>query len=83
MYPDPMCLRNPQKVTEANLNLFSGPIIQGYDGIRVTRNAWDSSFCSVNGKYLAIVQEAQGGGSFLVIPLSNVCLLSMRSALPV
>lgn len=38
------------------------------DGIRITRNAWDSSFCSVNPIFLAIVLEAQGGGSFMVLP---------------
>ena len=41
---------------------------QGFDGVRVTRNAWDSNFCSVNPKFLAIVEEAQGGGSFIVRP---------------
>ena len=34
--------------------------------MRVTRNAWDSNFCSVNPKFLAVVEEAQGGGSFIV-----------------
>ena len=45
---------------------------QGYDGIRITKNAWDSPFSSVNDEYLAVVLEAAGGGSFTVIPLSEV-----------
>ena len=28
--------------------------------------------CSVNGKFLAVVLEAQGGGAFLVAPLTAV-----------
>lgn len=47
-------------------------LTQCYDGIRITRNAWDSSFCSVNSKFLAIVLEVAGGGAFTVINLENV-----------
>jgi len=49
---------------------------QCYDNIRITKSAWDSTFCAVNPKYVAIITEAAGGGSFLVLPLdrvSNVC----------
>eukprot|EP00126_Sphaerothecum_destruens_P010056 Sdes_comp20670_c0_seq1m16022 len=42
-----------------------------YDGVRVTRNAWDSNFCAVNPQFLAVVLESGGGGSFLVVPLSH------------
>ena len=45
---------------------------QGYDGIRLSKNAWDSPFCSVNPKYIAVVLEAEGGGAFLVLPLEQV-----------
>lgn len=45
---------------------------EGFDGARITRNAWDSNFCSVNPKFIAVVEEAQGGGSFIVLPLSQV-----------
>ena len=48
---------------------------QGYDGARITRNAWDSNFCSVNPKFIAVVEEAQGGGSFLVSRLFVLTLL--------
>ncbi len=43
-----------------------------YDGVRITRNAWDSNFCSVNPKFIAVVVEAQGGGAFLVINIESV-----------
>jgi len=43
----------------------------GYDGIKISRNAWDSPFCDVNNKFLAVVLEAQGGGAFLVLPLEQ------------
>lgn len=43
-----------------------------YDGIRITKSSWDSPFCVVNPKYLAIITEAAGGGSFIVIPMKMV-----------
>lgn len=45
---------------------------QCYDDIRVSRVTWDSSFCSVNPKFVAIIVEASGGGAFLVLPLCKV-----------
>uniref|UniRef100_A0AAV2MRA6 Protein phosphatase Slingshot homolog 1 n=1 Tax=Knipowitschia caucasica TaxID=637954 RepID=A0AAV2MRA6_KNICA len=42
---------------------------QCYDDIRVSRVTWDSHFCSVNPKFVAIIIEASGGGSFLVLPV--------------
>jgi coronin-1B/1C/6 len=44
---------------------------QCYDNIRITKNAWDSNFCAVNPKFLAIVTEAAGGGAFLVLTLKQ------------
>uniref|UniRef100_A0A8C5Q956 Coronin n=1 Tax=Leptobrachium leishanense TaxID=445787 RepID=A0A8C5Q956_9ANUR len=44
---------------------------QCYDDIRVSQNTWDSNFCAVNPKFLAIVVEASGGGAFMVLPLSK------------
>jgi len=44
---------------------------QCYDNIRITKSSWDSTFCAVNPKYLAIVTEAAGGGSFLVLGLDK------------
>jgi hypothetical protein len=52
--------------------LFSLSLFQCYDGVRISRNAWDSPFCSVNGRFLAVVLEAAGGGAFTVINLENV-----------
>ncbi|MBN3318744.1 COR2B protein, partial [Atractosteus spatula] len=42
-----------------------------FDGIPITKNVHDNHFCAVNTKYLAIVTESAGGGSFLVIPLEQ------------
>ena len=42
-----------------------------YDNVKITRNAGDSSFCAVNPKFLAVVVEVGGGGSFLVLPLDQ------------
>lgn len=43
-----------------------------YQDIRITKNSWDSPFCAVNPKFLAIVVSAAGGGAFLVLPLERV-----------
>lgn len=45
---------------------------QCYDDIRVSRVTWDSSFCAVNPKFVAIIIDASGGGAFLVLPLQKV-----------
>ncbi|XP_013869805.1 coronin-1C isoform X2 [Austrofundulus limnaeus] len=44
---------------------------QCYDDIRVSRVTWDSAFCAVNPKFVAIIIEASGGGAFLVLPLQK------------
>ena len=44
-----------------------------YKNIPITRNAHDGSYCAVNSKFIAIVTETSGGGSFLVLLLSEVC----------
>ncbi|CAF5118632.1 unnamed protein product, partial [Rotaria magnacalcarata] len=43
-----------------------------YKNISITKNAHDGSFCAVNSKFLAVVTETSGGGSFLVVLLSEV-----------
>lgn len=55
-------------------HVFGKPLKKddGYDNIRVTKNSWDSPFCSVNPKYIAIITESAGGGSFLVLPIKQV-----------
>jgi len=45
---------------------------QCYDGIRITKTSWESTYCAVNPKFVAIITEAAGGGAFLVLPLSKV-----------
>lgn len=42
-----------------------------YDNIRITKSSWDSTFCAVNPKFVAIITEAAGGGSFLVLPVEK------------
>ena len=44
---------------------------QCYDNLKITRNAGDANFCAVNPKFLAVVVEVGGGGSFLVLPLDE------------
>jgi coronin-1B/1C/6 len=42
-----------------------------YENIKVTKSSADSTFCCVNPKFLAIITEVTGGGSFLVLPLDK------------
>ncbi|XP_060060060.1 coronin-6 isoform X2 [Erinaceus europaeus] len=44
---------------------------QAYEDIRVSKVTWDSSFCAVNPKFLAIIVESGGGGAFMVLPLAK------------
>ena len=50
---------------------------QCYDNIRITKSSWDSTFCVVNPKYVAIVTEAAGGGAFLVLALDKVSMVQV------
>jgi len=54
---------------------------QCYDNIRITKNSWDSNFCAVNPKFLAIVIEAAGGGAFLVLPLNKTGRIEVNTPL--
>lgn len=49
---------------------------QCYDNIRVSKSSWDSTFCAVNPKFLAIIVESAGGGAFIVLPHNKVGFLS-------
>ena len=55
-------------------HVFGQPVKndQCYEDIRVSRVTWDSTFCAVNPKFLAVIVEASGGGALLVLPLSKV-----------
>uniref|UniRef100_A0A8D1TNK4 Coronin n=1 Tax=Sus scrofa TaxID=9823 RepID=A0A8D1TNK4_PIG len=44
---------------------------QCYEDVRVSQTTWDSGFCAVNPKFVALICEASGGGAFLVLPLSK------------
>uniref|UniRef100_A0A8I3N3A1 Coronin n=1 Tax=Canis lupus familiaris TaxID=9615 RepID=A0A8I3N3A1_CANLF len=54
-------------------HVFGQPVKndQCYEDIRVSRVTWDSTFCAVNPRFLAVIVEASGGGAFLVLPLSK------------
>jgi len=39
-----------------------------FDDLRVTRSAWDSNYAAASPLYLAVLYEAGGGGSFIVLP---------------
>ncbi|KAK6184543.1 hypothetical protein SNE40_001820 [Patella caerulea] len=45
---------------------------QCYDNIRISRSSWEAPYCAVNPKYVAVITDSAGGGSFLVLPLSKV-----------
>ncbi|XP_065580906.1 coronin-2B-like isoform X1 [Artemia franciscana] len=42
-----------------------------YENVPITRSAHDSNCCAVNPKFIAVVTETAGGGSFVVIPLEK------------
>jgi coronin-1B/1C/6 len=42
-----------------------------YDGLRISKNAWDTNLIKANPEYLAVNWEASGGGAFAVIPVSE------------
>lgn len=44
---------------------------QCYDNVRVSKSSWDSTFCAVNPKFIAIIVESAGGGAFIVLPQGN------------
>lgn len=48
---------------------------QCYDNIRVSKSSWDSTFCAVNPKFLAVIVESAGGGAFIVLPHNKVRFL--------
>ena len=43
-----------------------------YDSIKISKAPHESNMCAVNSKFLAVVLEGQGGGAFMVTPLSKV-----------
>jgi len=47
-----------------------------YNGIKASRSAWDSNKIKANTKFVAVIWEASGGGSFWVHPTEKVGRLS-------
>ncbi|XP_029381792.1 coronin-2B isoform X6 [Echeneis naucrates] len=43
-----------------------------YDGVPITRSVHDNHYCSANPRFIAVVTECAGGGSFLVLPIHHV-----------
>ena len=39
---------------------------------RVSKSSWDSTFCAVNPKFVAVIVESGGGGAFLILPHAKV-----------
>ncbi|NXC71155.1 CORO6 protein, partial [Anhinga anhinga] len=54
-------------------HVFGQPVKadQMYEDIRVSKVTWDSSFCAVNPKFVAIIVESGGGGAFIILPLAK------------
>lgn len=55
---------------------------QCYEDVRVSQTTWDSGFCAVNPKFVALICEASGGGAFLVLPLGKVSPWSTGGSSP-
>lgn len=53
---------------------------QCYEDVRVSQTTWDSGFCAVNPKFVALICEASGGGAFLVLPLGKVSRWNLGTA---
>ncbi|XP_023721225.1 coronin-2B isoform X2 [Cryptotermes secundus] len=51
-----------------------------YENIKITKNAHDSNFCAANPKFVAIVTEVAGGGTFLVLPIHNTGRLDFNAS---
>ena len=46
-----------------------------YENIDISKNTWDGGhYCAVNSKFLAVVLEGGGGGTFLVLNNASVSL---------
>uniref|UniRef100_A0A8C6K905 Coronin n=1 Tax=Nothobranchius furzeri TaxID=105023 RepID=A0A8C6K905_NOTFU len=50
---------------------------QCYDDIRISQMTWDSNFCTVNPKFVAMIVDASGGGAFMVLPLNKTGRIDM------
>jgi coronin-2 len=42
-----------------------------YENVKITKSTHDSNLCAINPKFIAVVVEVGGGGSFIVLPLNE------------
>ena len=42
-----------------------------YENVKITKSTHDSNLCAINPKFIAVVVEVGGGGSFIVLPLGE------------
>jgi len=50
-----------------------------YDGVRLSKSTTtESTMCAVNTKFVAVIMEARGGGSFIVFPMENYGRIDMN-----
>ncbi|EFX64010.1 hypothetical protein DAPPUDRAFT_66536 [Daphnia pulex] len=54
-----------------------------YDDIKVSKSSSDSTFCTVNQKFLAVIADSAGGGAFVVLPNPKENVGRMKSDCPV
>lgn len=73
--PSPQLIMSRKVVRTSKFRHVFGQAVkadQCYDDIRISQMTWDSNFCSVNPKFVAMIVDASGGGAFIVLPLSKV-----------
>nr|UEK51568.1 coronin 6 [Parasacculina yatsui] len=54
-------------------HVFGQPLKKAltYENVRVSSTSWDTCYCSVGAKFVALIVECSGGGAFVVIPLNQ------------
>ena len=68
-----LCYDNIRSLTYLYFNLIVCLIFVHFISTqRVSKSSWDSTFCTVNPKFIAIITESAGGGAFIVLPNNKV-----------
>ena len=68
-----LCYDNIRSLTYLYFNLIVCLIFVNFISTqRVSKSSWDSTFCTVNPKFIAIITESAGGGAFIVLPNNKV-----------
>lgn len=73
--PSPQLIMSRRVVRSSKFRHVFGQAVkadQCYDDIKISQMTWDSNFCSVNPKFVAMIVDASGGGAFIILPLSKV-----------